>query len=207
MGGHSTRHDHSPRDDRGLRLKQTVALLTIWSCLAPQAISATRARRENQPSPAPQAAATTDVALHQGGVLRGVVLSPPPSPDPKTTTATPGVRVVLIQGGKAIAEARPDTQGRFTVSGLRGGSYVIAVAGPQGTTSSAIRAWTPAAAPPKATSLVQIAPGRNTIRAQGPVPAVSFSEAALVAGVVTGAVAAPVIYHNSQQSNRVPASP
>ncbi len=207
MGGHSAKPDCSLRDRQGLRLKQAVVLLAIWSSLTPQAVSADRAPRGNQPSPRPRAAVVSDVALHHGGVLRGAVLSPPSGTKLKTATATAGTRVVLIQGGKAIAEARSDAQGRFAISGLRGGSYVIAVAGPQGTTSRAIRAWTTTAAPPKASSLAQVVLGQETVRAQGPVPAVSFSEAALVAGVVVGAVAAPIIYHNSQQSNRVPASP
>lgn len=207
MGGHTAKPDYSPRDDQGLGLKQAVALLAIWSSLLPQAVSADRASRGNAPSPAPQAVAATDVVLHRGGVLRGIVLPSPSSPKLETTPAKPGLRIVLIQGGKVIAEAHADAQGRFAVTGLRGGSYVIAVAGPQGTACRAIRAWTATAAPPKASSLAQVVLGQGTVRAHGPAPAVSFSEAALVAGVVVGAVAAPIIYHNSQQSNRAPASP
>lgn len=147
----------------------------------------------------------TDVALYAEGVLRGVVLSRSPVSD--TVAAVGGKRIVLLRDGKVVAETRSDQAGRFVVSHLRGGKYVIATADQDGVEWSLHRLWVPGTAPPKANAVARVVLGEGVVRGQGPLPAVSFSEAALMAGVVAGAVAAPVIYHNAQKSNRVPASP
>lgn len=148
---------------------------------------------------------TADVVLHAGGVLRGVVLSSLEAGKPVGAVA--GVRVAVLRGGKLVAESKSDSRGRFAVSNLSGGKYVIVVAGQTGVEWVLCRAWTPGTAPPKASPVARVALGEGVVRGQGPLPAVKFSEAALMAGVVVGAVAAPIIYHNSQKSNRVPASP
>lgn len=146
-----------------------------------------------------------DVALGAGGVLRGVLLS---SRDVQgARVPAPGSRVTLLREGRLVAEVRTDSQGRFAVSNLRGGTYAMAVAGEEGLEWTFCRAWSPGAAPPRAGQVARVALGEGVVRGQGPLPSVKFSEAALMAGVVVGAVAAPIIYHNAQKSNRVPASP
>jgi hypothetical protein len=113
----------------------------------------------------------------------------------------------VLRDGKVVAETRTEQAGRFAVSHLRGGKYVLAVTRADREQWSFYRVWTPKAAPPKANAVARLVPGEGIVRGQGPLPAVSFSEAALMAGVVAGAVAAPIIYHNAQKSNRIPASP
>ena len=146
-----------------------------------------------------------DVALGAGGVLHGVVFSPLGGQTVRTPVA--GTPVAILREGRLVAEVRSDSQGRFAVSKLRGGVYAMTVAGEGGVEWTFCRAWSPGAAPPKAGQIARVALGEGVVRGQGPLPAVKFSEAALMAGVVVGAVAAPIIYHNAQKSNRVPASP
>ncbi len=145
-----------------------------------------------------------DVVL-QNGTLRGVILRI--LPGPAREVPVPGVRVSILAEGTIVAETVSDQAGRFTVSYLRGGSYLIAATGKEGTSRSLHRVWTPSGAPPRASSLARVFLEPAIVRGQGTFPAISSSEAALMGGVAVGAVAAPVIYHNAQTSNRIPASP
>ena len=193
-----------------LSLRWAVVSLSAWVVLVASVASADRAslgRRPGSPSVGrgSSAIAVCDAVLCEGGVLQGVVLSA--STVSGVSRPVVGVRVSLLREGKIVAESVSGQLGRFTVSGLRGGKYVIAVAYEKGVEWALCRVWTPGAAPPKAMAVVRVTLGSGLVRGQGPVSSVSFSEAALMAGVVVGAVAAPVIYHNTQKSNRVPASP
>jgi len=187
-------------------------VLAIWTALTPALLSAEQLSSATGETPSQDRAAATaarpvlvqDVVLDRG-VLHGVIVPDPAEPDRGRTVA--GVRVAALRDGEAVAETRSDAAGRFTLSGLRGGRYAIVVARPGRVESNYLRVWTPGAAPPKASAVARLVPGGGIVLGQGPLPAVSFSEAALIAGVVAGAVAAPIIYHNAQKSNRVPASP
>lgn len=195
---------------RDFRFGWAGVLLAIWATQALPVVSAERATSPRQVVPFPGGRVTSlvtasDVILQAGGVLQGVVFSAASTPGARMAVA--GARVTLIRDGKVAAETVSDRSGRFAVSHLRGGKYLIVVTTESGTEWNLCRAWTANAAPPKANVVAQVALGQGLIRGQGPLPSLSFPEAALMGGVVVGAVAAPVIYHNAQQSNRVPASP
>jgi hypothetical protein len=195
---------------RRLRLAWAGISLAIWATLAHPTISAERATSSRQAASSPKSHAASrvimpDVALQPGGVLQGVVSSGTSTAGPERAVA--GVRVALVREGKTVAETTSDRFGRFAVSHLRGGKYAVVTTGKNGVEWSLHRVWTPNAAPPKASAVARVVLGRGLVRGQGPLPSLSFPEAALMGGVVVGAVAAPIIYHNAQQSNRVPASP
>ncbi len=195
---------------RGSRLVWTGVSLAIWATLTHPAISAERATSSRQAASSSKGHAASrvivpDVVLQPGGVLQGAVFSGASTSGPERAVA--GARVALVREGKTVAETISDPFGRFAVSHLRGGKYVIVIAGKNGLEWSLHRVWTPNAAPPKASAVARVVLGRGLVRGQGPLPSLSFPEAALMGGVVVGAVAAPIIYHNAQQSNRVPASP
>lgn len=188
-------------------------LLLAWLVLSPVLLAEEQSRspgrgpfgRVQAGHPAASAVRVNDVVLC-GGVLHGIVLPPRTVAGSDSMSPVAGLRVAVIRDGRVVAETKTDGAGRFAVSHLRGGNYTLAVARGDRVEWSPFRAWTEKAAPPKAFRVAQLAPA-GVVRGQGALPAVSFSEAALMAGVVGGAVAAPIIYHNAQKSNRVPASP
>ncbi len=212
MGGFFTIQCSPSRPGRAFCLVWAVGLLVVWSVLTPAVYSADRvfslgqavASQGRVARPVSRRVPVDDVVL-RGGTLYGVVVADATAPgEGKAVARTP---VVLLHDGKVVAEVRTDQAGRFAVTRLRGGKYVLAVSRGDRVEWSVYRAWTPSSAPPKASAVARLVSGKGVVRGQGPLPGVSFSETALMAGVVVGAVAAPVIYHNAQQSNRVPASP
>ena len=201
--------------DWGCRSRQVAVLVVLWIVHAAPLVSAERMPsssaelpglmpvKQSDPSSAARPVAIADVVLQTRGVLHGVVRSG--TKDSGRSVA--GVRVVLARDGRMVAESKSDRFGRFRFSGLRGGVHVLAVVGERGVELNLCRVWAEGASPPKASDVAQVTLGEGIVRGQGPLPSVKFSEAALMAGVVVGAVAAPIIYHNAQKSNRVPASP
>jgi hypothetical protein len=83
--------------------------------------------------------AVHDVALHQTGVLRGLVVD-------GQGASTSDVEVALVQRGKVVATTRSAIDGSFAVSGLQGGVYQVSTRGGVGT----LRLWAPHTAPPVA---------------------------------------------------------
>ncbi len=198
----------------GLRPNWAGVFLLIWPALATLVSSAETTVPARQDIPIANTSAADahsnpvvagDVVLQNGGVLHGVILADPSGPDRGNTVS--GARIALVTEGVVVGQTMSDQTGRFTVSHLRGGKYLIRVTRKDGVDWRLYRVWTINGAPPKATSVAQIVLGRGIVRGQGPFPTVSATEAALVGGVAVGAVATPVIYHNAQTSNRVPASP
>jgi len=214
MGGFFVRRRYRSYSRRGRWLNGLGVLVAFWSALCPSfalADDTVPARpsgaRSGDPShsPAARPIVASDVALQPGGVLHGVVV--PDLSLRESDRSVAHVRVALLRDGKVVAETRSDESGRFSVSSLYGGKYVIAVARQGRVHWHLHRVWLQGTAPHKASAVARMVPGEGIVRSQGPLPAVSFSEAALMAAVVVGAVAAPIIYHNAQKSNRVPASP
>ena len=140
-----------------------------------------------------------DVALDIDGVLHGVAV---------TSEGVPAdaVTVTLWQRDREVSRAKTDAFGRFSVAGLRGGVYEAKA----GRGTYLYRIWLARTAPPDAKSLaVVVVTGDAIVRGQAamPMPVVSLPQAAAIAGVVGGAIAIPVIYHNMVIDNRVPVSP
>ena len=138
------------------------------------------------------------------GVLAGRVTAPPGGAGPK---AVANLRVALMRDQRAVAITRTDQSGRFAISNLSEGLFQVVVDSPGGPNRQTCRVWAPSSAPPSARTHLNMMLGEGVVRGQGPFPILSFPQAAAVTGVVAGAIAAPVIYHNVRSANRGPSSP
>jgi hypothetical protein len=161
------------------------------------------ARDDGRSPEAPDA--ILDVALGPRGALQGRVVT---SAGGETSAA--GWLVVLLRDGRRAAETATDASGRFSVRNLAGGLYQVVAHTPAGTIWRFCRVWTNRAAPPHAQGELVLLAETRLVRAQGPLrrfPIMSFQQAATMAAVAGGAIAAPIIYHNARLDNRVPNSP
>ena len=104
-----------------------------------------------QPAPTP---AVADVALRDGGLLLGQVVSPQGVPLVKSRVT------ILDEQNREIATTTTDEQGYFGVQGLRGGVYQIVT--PQG--RGVYRLWPAGMAPPSSQQGVLMVVGNETIR-------------------------------------------
>jgi hypothetical protein len=175
--------------------------------------------------------AVIDVAADPNGCLPGRVIGGPMSAGSAVGEAfqqSPGLRVRLVCGQRTVAIAAADSGGRFAFQNLPAGYYRAVVEGPGvPPNQSPCRVWAALAAPPRAgrgldVSIAAVLPGTanasGQINAAGPLPVVrgqhpllfpimSLKQAATIGGIATGAIAAPIIYHNARMDNRGPASP
>ena len=125
-------------------LKKTVlAIASVGVVLPNAALAAT---------PAQAAPVVRDVALEQGGVLNGQVISAQGAVQSKT-------QVTLLKNGQPIAKLLTDENGRFAASGLRGGVYIVTTQGTQGV----VRAWAPRTAPPSAVRGLLLVPAGEVV--------------------------------------------
>lgn len=96
-----------------------------------------------------------DLALAEHGRLRGQVMN--------GDAVGVGEAIVTIwQDKQIVARAITDRDGSFTVSGLRGGVYVVA----SGQSAALVRAWHVSTAPPAAANGVLLVDGELTARGQ-----------------------------------------
>lgn len=163
-------------------------------------LTAPTSAAEPTPSPAPQL--VRDVALGPDGILRGRVFAP--------STRPLWVRIEPAGGPRNAGATVAVDQGRFAVAGLRRGMYHVSLGGGPASVAQVYRVWEAGIAPPAAAAeMILVAGPPAVVRGQRPVtmPAVSLKQAALYSGIVAGAVATPIIYHNARTQNRVPASP
>ena len=98
---------------------------------------------------------SSDVALNEGGLLKGTVLN---------TAAQPvtGVAVDVLHADKVVATSISNDQGEFTVKGLRNGAHVVKV----GTTQKTVRLWGSDTAPPAAMENIAIVVDDEAVRGQ-----------------------------------------
>jgi len=99
--------------------------------------------------------AMRDVQLDAQGTLRGQVLN-------TAGIALPESRVVVRQNGLLVAESATDKEGRFELTGLRGGTYELQTRD----TSSWVRLWKEDSAPPSATKAALLVAEKETVRGQ-----------------------------------------
>jgi hypothetical protein len=141
-------------------------------------------------SSVPDAAApivqTTDVALGEGGVLKGQIVS-------GDGAALAHTQVAVLKDSQAVAMPTTDADGYFAVAGLSGGIYQIVV----GETTATYRAWEPNTAPPAAHNDILVVYGSNLVRGQGPVLSM-LANPWVIAGVVATAVVVPVVVANDK---------
>lgn len=138
-----------------------------------------------------------DVVLSQGGLLQGRI------PLPTTSSEKPLSRTVLLLDGrnKPVA-ATTDSKGRFAFRGVRPGVYQLRAH--DGSVPCICRTWSRGAAPPQATGTLVWNPYNVTVRGQFPVPFTNFRNTVAVGGLLGGAIAAPIIYNNAKNQNKVP---
>lgn len=115
-------------------LTQVRRCLVVGATLGLLIPQATFAGERSQVSP------IRDVALQQGGTLRGEILS-------GQGQGAAGRTISLAADGEFVAKAVVGTDGKFVIGGLRPGVYSVVA----GETQSVLRLWSQAAAPPAAT--------------------------------------------------------
>ena len=168
----------------GLLKGVVVGLSTLGLCLPAPLLASGPARGP----------VATDVALQEGGVLVGQVVSP-------QGTGMAGISVMLRSQGKTVQTVTTGKEGYFAAKGLRGGVYQLVAQDGHGV----YRVWTRGTAPPIAQQGAVLVVGDEVLRGQAPGPWKTFLTNPLVIGaVVATAVAVPVAIHNSQHR---PASP
>ncbi|HTU24564.1 MAG TPA: carboxypeptidase-like regulatory domain-containing protein, partial [Pirellulales bacterium] len=110
------------------------------------------------PAPAAKTAAPaiTDVTLGAGGSLQGQVLNSKGAPVPQTT--------VTVKAAGSSVTTVTDSQGNFSVAGVKGGVVEANAAG----STSVLRAWTPEASPPSACKVPVTVTCDPIVRGQSP---------------------------------------
>jgi hypothetical protein len=166
-------------------------LLAAAGMSLPQAARADFPIRPAAPAPlsAPPTSAPApiaDIALDDGGVLHGQVVD-------GQGIALADLPVLISQQKWLVATTRTDQDGRFTVSGLRGGAYQIAA----GQGSAICRLWAAHTAPPAAQSSAMVVSGRQTVRGQGPGSARYWlTNPWILAGLIGAAIIVPIALDN-----------
>lgn len=149
----------------------------------------------------PTAPAVTDVALAQGGVLQGQVVSP------QTGKPMANVPVTLRSQDKVVATTMTATDGRFTVQGVRGGVHQVVA----GEGHGIYRLWTPGTAPPSAQVNAVVYTETVAVAQSSPNIPVTYTAAGgvkgfltnpwVIGGVVATAIAVPVALNNTHHSS------
>ncbi len=155
-----------------------VAWAALGMCLSPVAFAA-------EPLAAP---VVGDVALSDGGLLQGRVVD-------LHGTGVAGAAVSLKAQGQEVAAATTTAEGRFAVSGLRGGVYHVAAVDGHGV----YRLWSAGTAPPSAQNKVIVYTQNGETRSAAKM---LLANPIVIAGVVATAIAVPIAV-----SNNHPASP
>lgn len=146
------------------------------------------------------------VSLGPEGVLRGRVVD---VTNGVVCDQVAGLRVSLVCGHRVVAVTTTDAEGRFAVQNLPAERYTVVVHAAGTVHRRFCRVWSPRAAPRQAVGRITVPLGGPVVRGNGPspFPIMTLRQAAVVVGIAGGAIAAPVIYHNTRIDNRVPASP
>jgi len=136
--------------------------------------------------------AVRDVALQEGGLLKGQVLD-------TQGAAVAGIPVAVVLQGKPIATTKTDASGGFAVAGLGGGIYQIVT--PQG--GAAYRLWAPRTAPPAATTSALIVNGDNVVRGGvGGGGLIGFlANPWVLGGIVAAAIAVPLVLDDDDDAS------
>ena len=137
-----------------MRICVTLALI-----LVPQVISAGEQHRVTRlPGVANSQSVVTDVALQDGGVLKGQLVDSSGAPHTN-------MQVVLAKNGKLVETAKSNQNGQFVVTNMKAGVYQINT--PQ--SSGVFRVWAPRTAPPNSKAGVLMISGGDVVRGQ-PLP-------------------------------------
>jgi hypothetical protein len=160
------------------------AFLIFTTCLLP-------AQKALAADPIPSAKPTRgmhDIALGRAGTLSGQLID-------ESGVPLASQRIIARGGAGQPIAAVSDRDGRFTLTGLRGGLYEISTE----RSSLACRCWTPNAAPPRALKEVLLVAERDVERGQRPI-ADLLTGPVLIGLIIAAAIAIPIAVHNSQKS-------
>lgn len=180
-----------------MRTPPAVKFALLWlSCvglLLPEAALA--ANIEPSGSGQPQAALRIgDVVLGPQRTLRGQVVDPQGMPVSRA-------RVVLFRQTGAVVKLAADTEGRFAVSNLPQGTYLVV--GGEG--AAACRVWAARTAPPSANSEVLVVSDGTLVRGQNGLYTWISEHFLLTSAAVAAAITVPVVLANDDDDR--PASP
>lgn len=157
-----------------------------WLLSQSTALAGSPAETESRPA-AVTAPVVHDVALANGGVLRGQVIDQQGAPLARTA-------VSVSSSGREVASTQTDTDGNFAVGNLCGGNYTVVAGEGEG----AYRAWAEKSAPPQAQPGVLIVSGREVNRGQSGGGIWRRPGTLVALGIIGGIVAGGVI---SQQNS------
>jgi hypothetical protein len=131
-----------------------------------------------------------DIALGKNGSLTGQLVD-------AQGHGRPNQPVVIQRQGAEPRKIQTDQEGRFSVSGLTGGTYQVATVD----SAALCRCWTEKVAPPAARKDVLLVSGEGIQRGQYPFGEMLFSAPVLIALVIAAAIAIPIAVHNSQDAS------
>ena len=143
---------------------------------------------------------SSDVVLHNGGVLHGTVLNTEGQP-------VSGVKVSILHKEISIAITVSNEEGKFAVKGLRNGAHTIEV----GSKYQPVRLWGTNTAPPAAIENVAIVIDEEAVRGQmfgggGSMPGGGFL-GSRIGGLMLVGGAAAITLATTLDNNATPASP
>lgn len=134
-----------------------------------------------------------DVALQEGGSLRGQVLDSQGVPRAE-------IPVAVFHQDNVVARTNTNGQGEFSVTGLRGGVHTVTT----GQAAAACRFWAPNTAPPNAKAQLLVIDQQPVVRGQPSARhaiAHVLSNPLLLLGVAALAIGIPAIINASGDDN------
>ncbi|MEX0679144.1 MAG: carboxypeptidase-like regulatory domain-containing protein [Pirellulales bacterium] len=172
--------------------RHTIVILAALGTLMPQAAFAAPPPGPVSGPNAPQPSLVLDVALDDGGILRGQVVD-------SQGTLLPRIPVDVRQQRQHIATTLTDSNGRFEFGGLSGGVYQIETAQSYAT----CRLWSPRTAPPTAQQAAMIVAGGNVVRGQWGQfmrPSRRMVYALVAVTMISAAIAIPIALNNGNSN-------
>jgi hypothetical protein len=173
-----------------MRLRQffcgmLVAAASLGMVLPPSAFAASTQVARTASS------AVRDVALHDGGSLKGQVLDAAGTPVADTAVA-------VLEQGRPIASTQTGADGRFAMTGVKAGVYEVATS--NGVT--VCRLWAPRTAPPAAQADALVVHGDTVVRGgHGGGGVIGFlSNPWVLGGIVAAAIAIPLALDDDDAS-------
>ncbi len=179
---------------KGLEVMKTPVVIAVCMGLLLPASVTQSADAAGKSTGRPPAIEMTDVMLDTQGGLRGVVVDAHGAPQASA-------KIVIVQEKREVGRVQADRLGRFRMSGLRGGVFMLQSGG-QG---RFVRAWSAKKAPPNAKTAALIVTGDGVVRGQMPLEQFFASDAVVIAGLVAALIAIPIVVSNQGSSS--PASP
>lgn len=144
----------------------------------------TNTRGEAVPTNSRPAVTVQDIALGHGGTLSGQVVD-------AQGHALAATAVSIRQNGAELLQTNTDRDGKFAVSGLRGGMYQVV----SGEGAGNFRLWVEDTAPPAAQPSALIVAQQDLVRGQTPLGDVAKSNVVIIGGITAAALSIPFIVH------------